>query len=49
MSLRSITPCDEVGWDGLHHCPYVDDDGYVNCEYYCGADEPEDDPEIWED
>lgn len=42
MSLRSITPCDEIGWDGHYHCPYCEDGEYVNCEYYCGADEPED-------
>lgn len=49
MSLRSITPCDEPGWDGRHHCPYAGDDEYVDCEYYCGAEEPQDDPDIWED
>lgn len=42
MSLRSFTPCDEIGWDGHYHCPYCEDGEYVNCEYYCGADEPED-------
>lgn len=39
MSLKLITPCDSEG-----HCPYgaysMDD-----CEWYCGAEEPEDDPE----
>jgi len=49
MSLRSITPCDEVGWDGHYHCPYCDDGDYVNCEWYCGADEPEDYPSDWEE
>ena len=44
MSLRSITPCDESGWDGKYHCPYAEDGEPVNCEYYCGADEPEDYP-----
>lgn len=43
MSLASWTPCDEIGFDGRHHCPYCDDGDYVNCEYYCGADEPADD------
>lgn len=47
MSLRSCTPCDEPGLDGRHHCPYAEDGDYVDCEYYCGADEPEDIPEIW--
>ena len=38
MSLRSITPCD---FDGI--CPY--NAACINdCEYWCGADEPEDYP-----
>ena len=45
MSLKSWTPCDEIGWDGHYHCPYCDDGEYVNCEYYCGCDESEDDCE----
>ena len=49
MSLRSWTPCDEPDLEGRHHCPYAEDDDYVNCEYWCGADEPEDYPEIWEE
>ena len=49
MSLRNWTPCDEPDMDGRHHCPYADDGDYVNCEYYCGAEEPQDDPEIWEE
>ena len=48
MSLRNWTPCDEPDMDG-HHCPYTDDGDYVNCEYWCGAEEPQDDPEIWEE
>lgn len=49
MSIRSYTPCDEVDpIDGLHHCPYAADGDYVNCEWYCGAEEPADDPEEWE-
>lgn len=49
MSLRQHTPCDDyIGQDGFHHCPYADDGDYVNCEYWCGAEEPQDDPEIWE-
>ena len=49
MSLRNWTPCDEPDMDGRHHCPYADDGDYVNCEYWCGAEEPQDDPEIWEE
>ena len=37
MSLRKNTPCDI---DGI--CPYEAEYGYT-CEYYCGADEPDDD------
>ena len=49
MSLRNWTPCDEPDLDGHHHCPYAEDGDYVNCEYWCGADEPEDYPEDWEE
>lgn len=49
MSLRNWTPCDEPDLEGRHHCPYADDSDYVNCEYWCGADEPEDYPEDWEE
>lgn len=49
MSLRNWTPCDEPDMDGRHHCPYADDGEYVNCEYWCGAEEPQDDSEIWEE
>lgn len=49
MSLRNWTPCDEPDLEGRHHCPYAEDGDYVNCEYYCGAEEPQDDPEIWEE
>lgn len=45
MSLRMQTPCD---CDGI--CPYMFNDGdYVNCEYWCGAEEPQDNPEDWGD
>ena len=39
MSLRRETPCDH---DGI--CPYAYmHSGYMNsCEYWCGAEEPED-------
>ena len=48
MSLKQCTPCD---CDGT--CPYrVNDNVYVLeeytirfCEYWCGADEPEDYPD----
>lgn len=49
MSLRNWTPCDEPDLEGRHHCPYADDCDYVDCEYWCGTVEPQDDPEIWEE
>ena len=49
MSLRSWTPCDEKDIDGQYHCPYCEDGEYVNCEWYCGADEPEDYPDFDEE
>lgn len=49
MSLRNWTPCDEPDLEGHHHCPYAEDGDYVNCEYWCGAEEPQDNPEIWEE
>lgn len=50
MSLRKQTPCDVyVDEEGFHHCPYADDGDYVNCEYWCGAEEPEDYPEECEE
>ena len=43
MSIRRCCPCDV---DGI--CPYEAE--YIgDCEYWCGAEEPEDYPEIWED
>ena len=50
MSLRKQTPCDVyVDEEGFHHCPYSEDGDYVNCEYWCGAEEPEDYPEEYEE
>lgn len=49
MSLKHFTPCDVIGPDGHYHCPYCEDGEYVNCEWYCGADEPEDNPEYWDE
>ena len=49
MSIKKQTPCDFIGPDGHYHCPYAEDGEYVNCEWYCGAEEPEDRPEVWED
>ena len=49
MSLKKWTPCDEPDLEGRHHCPYADDGDYVNCEYWCGAEEPEDYPEEYEE
>lgn len=42
MSLRNETPCD------FGECPY-NAEYSCDCEYWCGAEEPEDNPEIWED
>ena len=43
MSIRRNTPCD---CDGI--CPY--DALYGNdCEYWCGAEEPEDYPDCWDE
>ena len=39
MSLRRDCPCDLDGF-----CPY-DTEYFSGCEYWCGADEPEDYPE----
>ncbi len=43
MSLRKCTPCD---CDGI--CPY-DAEYSHDCEYWCGAEEPEDIPDIEEE
>jgi len=42
MSLRAVTPCD------FGECPYDAQCG-SSCEYWCGADEPEDYPEDWDE
>ena len=42
MSLRKDTPCDHG------ECPYGAE-YMTSSEYWCGADEPVDDPEIWEE
>lgn len=42
MSLRCSTPCD------FGECPY-NVEYNQDCEYWCGADEPQDNPEIWDD
>ena len=42
MSLKLHTPCDDCGI-----CPY-DAEYNCDCEYWCGADEPQDDPQLWE-
>lgn len=41
MSVRIWKPCDELDLDGHYLCPYAEDGDYPNCEYWCGADEPE--------
>ena len=44
MSLRRETPCDFEPFT----CPY-NAEYSSTCEYYCGAEEPEDIPDIDED
>ena len=41
MSLKCETPCD------FGPCPYESGE-YCSCEYWCGAEEPQDYPEAWE-
>ncbi len=43
MSIRKNTPCD---LDGI--CPY-EAEYNCDCEYWCGAEEPEDYPEMWDE
>jgi len=43
MSIKAVCPCD---LDGI--CPY-DAEYSSSCEYWCGAEEPEDYPDIDED
>lgn len=44
MSIKRCCPCDV---DGV--CPYADmHSGYMgSCEYWCGAEEPQDNPSDW--
>ena len=42
MSIRKNTPCD---CDGI--CPYDALYGH-DCEYWCGAEEPQDYPDGWD-
>jgi len=42
MSIKRETPCD----DGV--CPF-DATYNCDCEYWCGAEEPQDNPEVWDD
>lgn len=42
-TLRANTPCDELDpMTGQFYCPYMDQSGYVNCEYWFGAGSDED-------
>lgn len=44
MSLRQKTPCDEIDpFTGMTECPYANGNQHVDCEYWCGAEEPQDD------
>lgn len=42
MSIRRETPCDygECPYSASYNC---------DCEYWCGEDEPADDPELWDE
>lgn len=40
MSLRHETPCD------FGPCPY-ESESWGSCEYWCGAEEPQDEPDEW--
>ena len=42
MSIKRETPCN------YGECPYAASYN-CDCEWYCGAEEPADDPEIWEE
>lgn len=42
MSIKLSTPCD------IGLCPYDVEHG-GECEWYCSEEEPQDDPEIWEE
>jgi len=41
MSIRSNCPCD---LDGV--CPY-ESESWGSCEYWCGSEEPQDEPDDW--
>jgi hypothetical protein len=41
MSIRSNCPCD---LDGV--CPY-ESESWGSCEYWCGSEEPQDEPDEW--
>jgi hypothetical protein len=41
MSLLNNCPCD---LDGV--CPY-ESDSWGSCEYWCGSEEPQDEPDEW--
>lgn len=40
MSLRHETPCDHGP------CPY-ESESWSTCEYWCGSEEPQDEPDAW--
>lgn len=41
MSVRNGCPCD---LDGV--CPY-ESESWGSCEYWCGSEEPQDEPDEW--
>ena len=40
MSIKRHCPCDERDAEGNYNCPYGAEYG-GDCEYWCGAEEPE--------
>lgn len=51
MSIKRETPCDYLkDENGMAVCPYITNQwDHVHCEYWCGAEEPADVPEEWEE
>lgn len=50
--MAKWTPCDEIGYDGMHHCPYADTySGYEDemCRNCCGLGVDGDEDAEYED
>ena len=43
MSIKRNCPCD---LDSV--CPY-ESENWGSCEYWCGSEEPQDDPDLWDE